>query len=507
MFKSTPAPRSLPFRPPSAAGCCRRLGAFVWAGVLAVGGLPAAEVPAPLSLQYFRADQGIAAATVTNLPADLGATNSLRWKVPLDPGHSTPVVVGPRLFLTTYHAERQELATEARSTEDGKVLWRVVAPSTRLEAFHPANGSAAQASPACDGQRLFVFFGSYGLLCYDLDGRPLWQQPMGPFQDEFGSGSSPVLVGDSVVVVQDHDVGSFIMALDRTTGQVRWKQNRPDAVRSYSTPVCWTRQGKPELLVAGGLELAGYDPVHGERLWWTTGLARIVIPVPACEGDAIFMASWTPGGDSTRRITLDPWSTAQSKWDKDHNGRLARGEVEDPEVLDRFYRMDADQSGEIDQKEWERYAEVFRRAQNALLALRPGPGRGELSESALLWKHQRGVPYVASPLVHRGLVWMVKEGGLVTKLEAASGRVWQEERLPGIGNYFASPVAGQDRVYFASELGVVSVLAETTDWKLISSHDFHERIYATPILAKDGLFLRTERHLYRFATPGNSDAR
>ncbi len=166
-------------------------------------------------------------------------------------------------------------------------------------------------------------------------------------------------------------------------------------------------------------------------------------------------------------------------------------------MLDRFNRMDLDQDGMLNQQEWERHAAVFRKAQNAVLAIQP-KGRGELGDDAVLWKYGRGVPYVATPVLDRGSLWMVKDGGIVTKLEAATGQVLQEERVPGIGNYFASPVSGDGKIYFANESGTLSVVAATAAWRVISSHDFHEKIYATPVLDRDHLYLRTEQAIYCF---------
>jgi outer membrane protein assembly factor BamB len=186
-----------------------------------------------------------------------------------------------------------------------------------------------------------------------------------------------------------------------------------------------------------------------------------------------------------------------TKWDANHDGKLSKSEVDNPEVLDRFYRMDLDQDGALNQHEWERQADVFLRAQNSVLAIKPS-GRGELDDQAIVWKHSRGIPYVATPVLDHGILWMVKEGGIVTKLDAATGELLQEERLPGFGNYFASPVAGDGRVYFASESGTVSAVAAQRDWQLVSSRDFHEKIYATPCLNGDRLFLRTDRALYCF---------
>jgi outer membrane protein assembly factor BamB len=268
-------------------------------------------------------------------------------------------------------------------------------------------------------------------------------------------------------------------------------------VRSYATPSVWTYEGRQEILVAGALRLSAYDPSEGKPVWWIDGLARIVIPTPVTSGPLIYMASWAPGGDSGKRINLVPWETALSKWDANHDGKLAKDEIDDHEVLDRFFRMDTDEDGLLNQREWDRHANVFRKAQNAMLAIKPA-GRGELDDKAIVWKHSRGIPYVATPVLDRGILWMVKEGGIVTKLDAGSGELLQEERVPGFGNYFASPVAGDGRVYLASESGTVSIVASERNWRLISSHDFHEKIYATPCLRDDRLFLRTERGLYCF---------
>jgi outer membrane protein assembly factor BamB len=381
--------------------------------------------PNKAQVNYFRSDLGVSDAAVGPLPDHLERPGSLAWKVAMDPGQSTPVLCDGRIFLTTYRTESKELAAVALDSAKGESLWKRVLPSSRIEVFHPQMGSAAVATPACDGSRLYVFFGSYGLVCYDFQGRTLWEHAMGPFQDEYGAGSSPILIDDKVVLCQDHDTGSFLIAVDRLTGKTAWKVSRPDAVRSYSTPAVWIHEGRPELLVAGALELAGYNPANGERLWWAHGLARIVIPVPVPSGDTVYMASWAPGGDSAHRLALDTWPDALAKWDKNKDSRLARDEIDDPEVLDRFTRMDLDQSGDLDQKEWERHAAVFRRAQNVLLALKPS-AKGQLGERDLLWKYTRGIPYVATPLLDQGILWLVKDGGIVSKLDAATGQLLQE---------------------------------------------------------------------------------
>jgi outer membrane protein assembly factor BamB len=446
-------------------------------------------------VKYFRSDAGIARGSGA-LPDRLDAPEALVWRVPLDPGHSTPLVVAGRIYLTTWRAASKELAVVALDASNGKELWRSALVPASVEQTHPI-GSPATATVACDGARLYAFFGSEGLVCYELDGRKVWEQRIGPFRDEYGAGSSPILVDRKIILNQDHDIDSFLAAYDSATGGLLWKVPRPDAVRSYSTPSIWMKDGKPQILVAGALQLAAYDPANGEQLWWVNGLARIVIPTPVTSGPRIYMASWAPGGDTGKKLTLDPWPQALAKWDSNHDGKLARSEIDNHEVLDRFFRMDLNQDGFLDQKEWERHAAVFSKAQNSVLALEP-TGRGELPESAIVWKHMRGVPYVATPVLDNGILWMVKDGGIVTKLDTATGKVLQEERVDAVGNYFASPVAGDGKVYFASESGTVSIVAAEKDWRVISSRDFHEKIYATPTLENGRLYLRTEAGLYCF---------
>ena len=441
---------------------------------------------------YFRSDYGCV-DTGGNLPKNFDA---LIWKVPLAAGHSTPIVCDGRIFLTTYDSGSNEMATVALDEKSGRRLWKQVAPASRTESVHRV-GSPAAATPACDGERVYVFFGSYGLICYSVTGKKVWEYLLGPFQDEFGAASSPVLVDGKLILAQDHDVDSFVMALEAATGKLLWRTARPDAVRSYSTPAIWNRDGRKEILVAGALQLISYDPDSGKKLWWKDGLARIVIPAPVPLGELVYMASWAPGADGAQRLSLDAWAIAIGKWDANKDGLLARAEVNNAEVLDRFFRMDLDQSGTLNHAEWDRHAEFFKRAQNAIYALKPS-GPGELSDGDVIWKYNRGVPYVATPLVRRGSVWMVKDGGIVTRLDYQTGKVLWEERLPGIGNYYASPIGGDRQIYFASEAGVVSIVSAINDWEVLSSRDFREKIYATPTMSNGRLLIRTEKALYSF---------
>ena len=452
---------------------------------------------------YFRADHGVAAGDAP-LPAKLDESTQL-WRTPLAPGHSTPCIVGDGIYLTTF--ENKELATVALDRATGKLRWRQVAPVTReIEAYHPT-GSPAASSAACDGNRVYSFFGSYGLLCYDLDGKLLWSKPMGPFQDEFGSGSSPILVDGMLILNEDHDKDSFVMAVDCATGETKWKTAREGFTRSYATPIIATFGGKRQLIVVGALQLVAYDLATGKQLWSQDGMARIVNTTPVFDGQSLYVATWSPGGDTDARIGMEAWDKATALWDKNGDGKLVREEVSNPDVLDRFFRIDLNQDKGLDEAEWKKYAKVFELAKNSIQVFRPtsvasggaSGGTGDSAKMEVAWQYQKGLPYVSSPLVYRDVVYLVKDGGILTTLDAASGKLLKTGRLPGAGNYMASPVAGDGKIYMLGVTGTLNVLEAGSKWDVLDTRDLAERSVASPVIADGRLYVRTEQALYCFA--------
>lgn len=443
-------------------------------------------------LWYFRHDGGVA-GDHHPLPDNFREDGQLLWQVPLDGGHSSPCVVGDTVYVTTYRPEKQELATVALDRRSGQLRWKQVAPTTRIEPFHPV-GSPAAASPACDGERVYVFFGSYGLLCYDTSGKLVWSKPLGPFQDEFGASSSPVLAGDLVILNEDHDVNSFLLAVNKRTGETVWQTSRAEFVRSYSTPIVIDAGGQQQVVVAGSLQLTGYDLRTGERLWWVEGISRIVDSTPCYANGLVYLATWTPGGDDDNRITMEPYHEALVKYDQNKDSLIQEDELPEGEVRTRFYRMDINQDGQLDQFEWQKYARVFERAKNVALAVDPR-GRGDLSNTGVIWTYRRSLPTVPSSVVYRGVLYMVKDGGIVTSLDAATGQPLHQGRAVGPGNYYASLVAGDGKVYLCSEQGVMTILRADRRWEILASHNFGERIMATPTIRDGQVFIRTEKWL------------
>ncbi len=469
---------------------------FVSAATVIVS--PIALLNADDSVSYFRHDHGVA-GDKHRLPDDFSNKRNLVWRHELAPGNSTPCVVGDRVFLTTYVAESKELATVALDRATGEPVWKRVAATKEIESFHSVS-SPATCTVACDGQRVFSFFGSYGMRCYDLDGKLLWEKPMGPFQDEFGANSSPILADGKVILNQDHDINNFIMAIDPATGDTLWKIGRPASTRSYATPIAWKDGENTFVVVAGSLRLSAYDVSDGKLTWWVDGLSRIVDSTPVLADGRIYLATWTPGGDQAKRISMEPYNGALKSYDKNGDGLIAKTELPKGDVLARFFRIDLDQDLKLNETEWNAHAQVFEKALNAAMRIRPG-GKGNVTNSHVDWIYRRGLPIVPSAVVYRGVMYMVKNEGVLTTLDAKTGERLQQLRLAGRGNYYASLVAGDGKVFSVSERGVISVLKAGRESRVVSSHDFGERILATPTIVGGRFYLRTDAALYCFGRP------
>jgi outer membrane protein assembly factor BamB len=438
------------------------------------------------------------AATDAPLPSDIGPKTNVLWKTPLCPGHSSPVVVGDRIYLTA--VREKKLLTIALDRKDGRILWEREAPATALEKVHKI-GSHAQPTPAADGERVVSFFGSSGLFCYDPAGKLLWKRPMGPFKNDFGAGSSPVLVGDRVLLCQDHDQDSFLLALNARTGETIWKTDRSEFLRGYCTPIVWEVAGKKQVVVTGTLRVAGYDLESGKEVWTVRGIARTACTTPVIGDDGrLYLSGWAAGGDPGGRIEVEPFDEVIKRLDKNGNGKLEANEITSGPISERFSQVDVNKDGSITREEYERFRMLFEKGQNSVLAIRAG-GKGDVSDSHVVWKNTRQVPFCASPLYAGGLIWTVKDGGLLACLDARDGKPLKYERLPGSGNYYSSPVSGDGKIFLVNEQGRSTVIRAGRDWEVLSASRFEEEVYATPAIADGGIYLRTTGHLYCFGLP------
>lgn len=432
------------------------------------------------------------------LPTEIGPTTNVAWKIDLPPGHSSPIVFDDRLYLTAVRAEH--LVTMALDRTTGRTLWEAEAPHSKLEPIHRI-GSHAQASPATDGQRVVSFFGSSGLFCYDIQGKPLWKQPMGPFNNDFGAGSSPIIAGDRVILCQDHDTDSFLMALDKQSGKILWKTDRSEFPRNYCTPVIWEVGGKRQIVVVATLRVVGYDFETGKELWTVRGIARTSCMTPVVGDDGtLYAASWAAGGDPSESIQVTPFDEEIAKSDANKDGMLSESELPEGPIKMRFSQVDRDKSGAITMAEYNYFRGLFNTGRNVVLAIKPG-GEGDVTRSHVVWEQTKHLPFCASPLYYQGFVFTVKDGGILSSIDAQSGEMVKFARLPTAGDFFASPVAGNGKVYLVNDEGDLSVVSAVGKWQVLATAKFGEPVYATPALADGRIYLRTVGHLYCFARP------
>lgn len=470
------------------------LRAAVWVAAALVGGGLHAEEDA---WTQFRGGEGKGRSlSARGLPDEIGPDRNVVWKVAVPAGHSSPVLHAGRIFLTG--SREGKLLAFAVNAADGKLLWEREAPYKSLEPIHRI-GSHAQSTPAVDAEGVTAFFGSCGLFRWDLDGKLLWKVEMGPFPNDFGAAASPLLYEDAVILVQDHDVGSFLAAYDRKTGALRWKTDRGEFPRNFSTPVLWKNAGRTDLVVAGTLRVTGYDPTNGRERWTVRGISRTVCSTPTVGDDGrLYLATWAAGGDAGERFDIEKFAVVLPQFDKNKNGQLEEEELPSGAVKQRFSQVDRDKSLSVSAEEYEFFRTLAEKSQNVTLAVNPGP-EGEATATHVAWTFPKFSPFCASPVFVDGRLYTLKDGGILNCLNAADGTVVKTGRLPGTKSCYASPIAGDGKLFCCDEAGTVSIVRTGQTWSVLSSADFGESIYATPALLGDRLYLRTSGHLYCFS--------
>ncbi len=393
-------------------------------------------------------------------PVEWSETKNVRWKTAIPgKGHSTPVVWGNFVFVTTAipfgeamppklsdapggHDEepithRQKFTLLALDRRTGKILWnRALREDIPHQGGH-FTASLASSSPITDGERVFAHFGSWGLYCVDFKGELVWQKDFGHLETlhGHGEGSSPVLYGDTLVVNWDHEGDSFLLALDKKTGRQLWKTAREKA-SSWTTPIVVEHGGKSQVIVSGSERLRSYDLADGSMLWEYRGLsAENVVATPVAGHGLVF---------------------AGSTYDKP-----------------------------------------------GMFAIRLEGAKGDLTGTDhVVWHRRRGAPYVPSPLLFGDALYFLNhfQGGVITRVDARTGEDKPGAfRLPNLRNIFASPVAAAGRVYVASREGMTVVIKDGDTLEVLAQNQLEDQFSASPALAGKHLFLRGEKHIYCIA--------
>jgi len=479
--------------------------AFALLGWLTVGsGLATAQ---PESWSRFRGPNGAGISSTTGLPAEFGPAAGVAWKTPLPPGHSSPVLTATRIFVTAHTADKENytLSVIGLDRRSGKVLWQREVPRRQKGRLQNVNGPASS-SPVTDGTDVFVFFQDFGLLAYSADGEERWRLPLGPFDQFYGFGASPVLVDDALILPVDQDRGSYLIAVDKRTGTVRWKVDRPGVISGYSTPTLYEPAGGPkQVIVPESFQLSSYSVADGSRVWWVRGLPCEMKSVASYDREHLYINGWGfPQNQPGRQVPTVPFEEGLKRYDRDKDGFVGRSEVSGSDAMDKvlapsygYDAFDLDRDGKLDATEWD----VFRRmmaSENGLLAIKLG-GRGDTTDTAVRWRYQKPVPQVPSTILYQGTLFMVNDSGILTSFDPATGNVLKQGRLKGaIDKYFASPVAADGKIFLISQDGTVSVVSAEGDWQILSVNALDDEVFATPAIGDGRLYVRTKSMLYAF---------
>jgi outer membrane protein assembly factor BamB len=459
----------------------------------------------------FRGPNASGISPDRDLPAEL---NNASWKTPVPPGNSSPCVWGDSIFLTAF-TEKKQLVVLCIDRGNGRIRWECEVPADRIENVHPSAGSPASATPATDGERVYVFFGSVGVVCFDFEGRQVWKHALGPFTYTLGWGaaSSPIVHGDSVIQLCDNDGESFLLALDKQTGKKKWRTPRPNMRAGYATPVLWQTQ----IVAAGSGCVSAYDADTGKELWHAEQPKSFVATTPVASEQLLFAAGvdWSVAVSDFRRSEKPRqkpnWNMLFENHDGNRDGKVSYDEI--PRMKkEAFDRIDTNRDGFLTREELD--ADFYRQQQqpppktepfadaptpsgNVVMAIRPG-GHGDATATHIAWRVPNVAGYVPSPLLYNDRLYVIREGGLLSCFEAATGKLLNRQRLAGSGNYYASPIAADGRIYLISEKGAVTVLTDDAEPKVLSRSALDERCRATPAISDRQIYVRTENNLFCF---------
>jgi outer membrane protein assembly factor BamB len=442
----------------------------------------------------FRGPNGSGVDSSVGYPVEFSPTKNVAWKTSVPYGQSSPVVVGTRLFGTANEGER--LITFCLDARTGRELWRRDVRREHVQVAYKANDPASP-TPAADENGVVAFFAEFGLVSYNNDGQVRWTYRLGPFKNFYGMAGSPIIDGGMVVLVCDQQTASYVVALDRSNGRLRWKTERPGVTVGWSTPMVFRPNGTHgDLIVLGTTRLDAYDLASGARRWWLPLSSQGALGTPVAQGDTLMIS--TLGSNEPELMSF---ASALSKYDKDKDSRLTQEEFRaDPDYGEHFGWIDDNDDKFIDAKEWD-IARSLGVGDWGAIAIRPGNAQGQLQPAAIRWRLQKNIPYIPTPLLYEGVYYMVKTGGIITSLDPATGQILKQGRSSGaLGEYYASPVAADGKVFLASTEGKISVLKAGAQWEVLAVNDIADEVNATPALGDGRLFVRTRGAMYCFAT-------
>ena len=435
---------------------------------------------------------GVAEGLVVERPS---LDENLLWKTPLGTGHSSPIIANDKIYVTS--VENDKLYTLALERGTGRMLWRREAPRSHRHELHE-NNNAASPTPASDGENVYVFFADFGLLSYAPDGNERWRVPLGPFVTIRGMASSPIVADGKVFLVLDDDSGySFLIAVDAASGREVWRADRAEFGKGFSTPSLYRpRVGPPQLIAPGSFAVVAYSIESGEELWRVGGLCWQAKAVPLIDAGHVYYNCQGAGTDAMAG-RYPNFADALDLMDANDNGGLDQNEFYEKR-REKFPEFDFSKDGLMDEREWNFF--VRRMATRpGLFALRLG-GRGDVTDTQVEWVQGRPMGNVPSPLLYQGVIYSVRNAGILTSIDAETGEILKQGRLPdAMGAYHASPVAADGKLYLLDRDGTLTVVKAGGQWEVLHILALDDDASATPAIADGRLYIRTHNSLYCFA--------
>jgi outer membrane protein assembly factor BamB len=403
----------------------------------------------------FRGPNGCGQSDAATIPVTW-TTKDYKWRVKLPGiGYSSPVIWGNRVFITSAIEEDATRIIRCLDTSDGSLIWKRQFASTTYKQ-NPLNSYAA-ATPAVDKDHVYLTWTTpqeYTLLALEQDkGGLVWRRNLGPYVAQHGSGASPIVFEDMVIVPNEQKETSSAVAIDCMTGQTRWKTDLPAKEGGYATPCIYQGDdGPPQLILAcSEYGLVSLDPRTGRKNWQIEVFANRVVGSPVIVAGLIF-GNCGQGGNGERLVAVRPGSAPGIS-------------SQDPGVGDGHSAFSI---------------------QHSALSIQP-------RQPELVYDNKRSMPYVPTPVAYGRLLFLLADSGVVTCMDAPTGKIRWQQRIGG--NYFASPVRVGDRIYCTSRKGEMVVLAAADKYKLLSRINLEERSNSTPAIADGVMYLRTASHL------------
>jgi len=453
----------------------------------------------------FRGPNGTGVSETKGLPTEFGPAKNVVWKTPLPPGHSSPVLTRDRIFVTAHDKDKLFVISLDRQT--GKILWQKEAPRGQTGRLQNVNGPASP-SPVTDGTNVYVFFQDFGMISYDAAGKERWKLPLGPFNMFYGFGASPILVDDKVILPVDQDnPSSYLIAVDKDSGKLRWKIERPIVISGYSTPIVYKpAKGPKQIIVPESFQLSAYSVADGKRVWWVRGLACEMKSIASHDSEYLYINGWGfPQNQPGRQVPTISFEEGLAAYDKDKDHMITKAEITaaggaaqmDKMLSAAFEAFDMNRDEKLNARDWEVFRAMMA-SENGLLAIKMG-GEGDQTANAIRWRYTKPVPQVPSTLLYQGVLYMINDSGILLSFDPATGNVLKQGRLHGaIDKYFSSPVAADDKVYLIGQGGQVSVLKAGGDWQVLAVNELDDECYATPAIADGHIYIRTRSALYSF---------